>query len=59
MKENEKEQVNESSQDLEIQSSQNSTCVSTICGVSHDYTEEPQEMLDPHFETQTYVIKGK
>ena len=60
MKENEKEQVNESSQDLENQSSQNSTSVSTICGDSHDYyTEEPQEMLDPHFETQTYVIKSK
>ena len=56
MKENEKE----SSQDLENQSSQNFTSVSTICGgVSHDYTEEPQGMLDPHFETQTYVMKGK
>jgi len=55
MKENEKE----SSQDLENQSSQNSTSVSTICGVSYDYTEEPQGMLAPHFETQTYVIKDE
>lgn len=59
MKENEKKQVKESSQDLENQSSQNSTSVSTICEVSHDYTEEPQGMLDPHFETQTYVIKDE
>ena len=59
MKENEKEQVNERSQDLENQSSQDPSSASTICGVSHDHTEEHQEMLDPHFETQTYVIKGK
>jgi hypothetical protein len=60
MKENVKEQVNESSQDLENQSSQDPPSASTtICGVSHDHTEESQGMLDPYFETQTYVVKGK
>lgn len=59
IKENEKSQVNKSSEHLENQPSQDPTSVSTIRGVSHDHTDESQEMLDPYFETQTYVVKRK
>ena len=27
--------------------------------MSDNLTDNPQEMLDPYFERQTYVIKGK